>query len=139
MSGAIGPEGLETSYELDLGTDTTYGTSIFGKAGGGAENVGVSVNLQDLAPGTTYHYRFVAINSDGRAYGADQTFTTPAYAHPLVLPPVLALLPTPAIAFPTETQTLEANGKAHNANGKTKKKRHKGKTVRKKSTRYKKK
>ena len=104
VSGTVGPEGLESSYELDLGTDTTYGTSIYGEAGGGRENVPVSVSLQDLAPGTTYHYRFVAINSDGRTHGADQTFTTPAYSAPLVQPFTLPLIASPTIAFPVETK-----------------------------------
>ena len=104
VSGTINPEGLETSYEVDLGVDTTYGTSIYGEAGSGTENIGISVSLQDLAPGATYHYRIVAINSDGRAYGADQTFTTPAYSNPIVLPNALPLLQTPPIAFPTGSQ-----------------------------------
>jgi hypothetical protein len=103
VSGTIDPEGLETSYELDLGTDTTYGTSIYGEAGSGTENIGISLNLEDLAPGATYHYRIVATNSDGRTDGADQTFTTPAYSSPIVQPFTLPLLQTPAIAFPAET------------------------------------
>lgn len=103
VSGTIGPEGLATSYELDLGINTTYGTSIYGEAGSGSETVSISVTLQNLAPGTTYHYRLDAINSDGRAYGADQTFTTPAYNKPITLPTALPLLATPTLAFPTET------------------------------------
>jgi hypothetical protein len=105
VSGTIDPEGLETSYELDFGTDTTYGTSIYGEAGASAEPIELSVPLKNLAPDATYHYRIVAINSDGRAYGADQTFTTPAYSAPIVLPSALPLLSTPSIAFPVETGT----------------------------------
>lgn len=33
-------------------------------------------NLQDLEPGSTYHYRLVAVNQYGVTYGDDATFTT---------------------------------------------------------------
>ncbi len=112
VSGTINPEGLATSYELDLGADTSYGTSIYGEVESGTEDVNIEVGLEDLAPGTTYHYRIVAINSDGRTYGADQTFTTPGYSNPIVLPAALPLLQTPAIAFPTETNTTTVKPKA---------------------------
>jgi hypothetical protein len=105
VAGTINPEGLETSYELDLGVDTAYGTSIYGEAGSASTPTEVTVGLQNLAPNSTYHYRMVAINSDGRTYGADRTFTTPAYGNPIVQPSGLPLLQTPAIAFPTETVT----------------------------------
>ena len=35
-----------------------------------------------LAPDTTYHFRLVAENSGGVAYGDDQTFTTAAHGEP---------------------------------------------------------
>jgi hypothetical protein len=103
VAGTIDPEGLETSYELDLGIDTTYGTSIYGEAGSARTPTVITVALQNLAPGSTYHYRMVAINSDGRTPGTDRTFTTPAYNNPIVQPPTLPLVATPAIAFPTDT------------------------------------
>lgn len=103
VAGTINPEGLETSYELDLGSDTTYGTRIYGEAGSGDTPTEITVALQNLEPGSTYHYLIVAINSDGRTSGTDRTFTTPAYGNPIVQPPGVPLLATPAIAFPTET------------------------------------
>ncbi len=120
VSGMIDPEGLETSYELDFGTSAEYGTSIPGEAGAGTEPINIEVPIQYLAPGTTYHYRIVAINSDGRTYGADETFTTPAYSAPIVLPSTLPLIATPAIAFPTETAPTQKAAKK-----KTTKKKHK--------------
>jgi len=36
-----------------------------------------NATLTGLSPGTTYHYRAVANNSDGESYGSDATFTTP--------------------------------------------------------------
>ncbi len=138
ISGTIDAQGLETSYEFDLGTDTTYGTSIYGEAGSSTEPVALAIALQNLAPGTTYHYRIVAIDSDGKTYGADETFATPAYSNPIVLPFALPLLQTPAIAFPgepsapvakkTTTKKTTKKGKRHT---KTKKKA-KGKAKRKK-------
>jgi hypothetical protein len=115
VSGTINPEGLETSYEFDLGTDTTYGTSIYGEAGAAEGPTELLVPLRNLAPGATYHYRIVAINSDGRVYGADQAFTTPAYSAPIVLPSALPLLSTPGIAFPTETGTTVTSRTLTNA------------------------
>ena len=106
VAGTINPEGLETSYELDLGTDTTYGTSLYGEAGSASTPAKVTVSLQNLAPGSTYHYRIVAINSDGRTYGADRTFTTPVYSNPIIQPFTLPLIASPAIAFPTETTNI---------------------------------
>lgn len=102
VSGVIDPDGLPTSYELDFGTTSEYGTSVYGEVGEGSERVTLSVALQNLAPSTTYHYRIVAINSDGRVAGEDRTFTTPVYSNPIVLPSSLPLIATPAIAFPAE-------------------------------------
>ncbi|MGA8364233.1 MAG: fibronectin type III domain-containing protein [Solirubrobacteraceae bacterium] len=104
VAGTINPEGLETSYELDLGTDMTYGTSLYGEAGSANTPTEITLSLQNLAPASTYHYRIVAINSDGRVPGTDRTFTTPAYNNPIVQPFTLPLLAAPAIAFPTETK-----------------------------------
>ncbi len=131
VAGTVDPEGLETSYEIDFGPEATYGTSIFGEAGAGTGGVAVSTGLQNLAPGTTYHYRIVAINSDGKVYGADQTFTTPVYSNPIVLPATLPLLGTPAIAFPTEPQApsvKKAPVKKKAKKGKRKKRKSRGKS-----------
>jgi hypothetical protein len=124
VAGTIEAEGLPTSFVLEFGTDTEYGTSIPGEAGAGAEPLQITVPLQYLAPGTTYHYRFVAVNSDGRTYGADQTFTTPVYSNPIVLPSTLPLIATPAIAFPTETAPTQ---KAATKKKTSKKQHRKGK------------
>jgi hypothetical protein len=120
VAGTIEAQGLPTSYVLEFGTGIEYGTSIPGEAGSGAEPLQITVPLQYLAPGTTYHYRFVAVNSDGRTYGVDQTFTTPVYSHPIVLPSTLPLIGTPAIVFPTETAPTQKVAKK-----KTSKKKHK--------------
>jgi hypothetical protein len=105
VAGTIETRELATSYVLELGTSSEYGTSIAGEAGASGEPVQIAVPLRYLAPGTTYHYRFVAVNSDGRTYGADQTFATPPYSAPIVQPFTLPLIASPAVAFPTESST----------------------------------
>lgn len=136
VSATIGAEGLASSYELELGPDTTYGTSMYGEAGSSTQEATVAVALTGLTPGTTYHYRFDAINSDGRAYGADQTFTTPAYDKPIVLPATAPLLATPPIAFPAEGANTakptvrkkhKHKHKKHHGNRKHRRSRHKKK------------
>jgi hypothetical protein len=135
LTGLIDPMGLETSYVLELGTDASYGTSIAGEVGANSETVPVNVPVIELAPGTTYHYRFVAVNPDGRVYGADQTFSTPVYEHPIVLPGTEPLLSTPAIAFPAgteQTNTPKHKTKPVHKKHKTKHKKHKRKHKHKK-------
>jgi hypothetical protein len=125
VSGTIDPDGLATSYEVDFGTDTGYGTSIYGEVGAGTEGVVIGTTLQNLAPGMTYHYRVVAINSDGRVYGADQTFATPVYSNPIVLPSTLPLVATPVIVFPIETEPTQKIAKKKTAKKKPAKKKPK--------------
>lgn len=48
----------------------------------------VIVNMPNLLPGTTYHYRLVATNGGGTAYGPDMTFTTGEYPAAIVQEPV---------------------------------------------------
>jgi len=45
----------------------------------------VNTDLKDLKAGATYHYRLVAGNAAGTAYGADRTFTVPADRKPQVI------------------------------------------------------
>jgi CSLREA domain-containing protein len=87
---AINPNGSPTFYVVRWGTTTAYGlqTGAYA-AGSGTSAQSVSVTLQGLAPGTTYHVQVVATNPGGTAASADATFTTtgtgPATAPP---PPV---------------------------------------------------
>ncbi len=121
ITGSVNPQGSRTSYEFQVGLDTSYGVQVFGQAGEGSEPVPVSLELQYLQPGTTYHYRLVAISPAGTSYGADVTLTTPVYPASVISAPASApLLATPAVAFPTtptETTTSTTKPKA-----KTKKK-----------------
>ncbi len=103
ISGAVDPQSIETSYAFEVGTDTSYnGAKIYGDAGQGEGAEPITVAVQDLAPGTTYHYRLTATNVYGTSYGQDMTFTTQGVPSPIVQPLTMPLLATPSIAFPTE-------------------------------------
>ncbi len=73
------PQDLRSTYYLEYGTSTSYGTSVpatrDGEAGSTA-SVAALERLDGLQPGTTYHYRLVASDRDGSKAGQDQVFTT---------------------------------------------------------------
>lgn len=75
VEGYIDPRGFDTHYEVEYGVTTAYGSSTepvdVGTKAGSTE-----ATMNDLATNTTYHYRFVASNSQGTTYGQDVTFTT---------------------------------------------------------------
>jgi hypothetical protein len=78
LNGTLGAGGSSRAY-FQYGTTAAYGTST------ATQSVGVSGSpsplaavIGGLAPGTTYHFRLVAENSGGVAYGGDQTFTSDA-------------------------------------------------------------
>ena len=65
----------------------------------------MTLALQNLQPGTTYHYRLVASNAyNASVYGADQMFTTAGASSPFTQPLTSPLLATPAIVFPLEVK-----------------------------------
>ncbi len=82
LTGSVDPQGFQTGYYFEYGPTGAYGSrwpSLDVSLGSqtGAQNV--VTYLQNLQPGTLYHYRLVAINPGGTGYGTDQTFTTPEY------------------------------------------------------------
>jgi DNA-binding beta-propeller fold protein YncE len=105
ISGTVTPQGIETSYAFEIGTDTSYnGAEVFGNAGVGEGAEPIAAALTDLAPGTTYNYRLTATNAYGMSYGQNMTFTTPGIPSPIGQPLSPPWLATPDIAFPTESQ-----------------------------------
>jgi hypothetical protein len=74
---SVNAGGESTTYGFEYGKTTSYGTKTsMQPAGNGTITVTVSQSISGLAPGTVYHYRVVATNPSGPAYGKDQTFTT---------------------------------------------------------------
>jgi hypothetical protein len=79
LKAELNPNRWATVYSFEYGTDTSYGdsTEISGSIGSDQAMHAVSEDVANLAPGTTYHFRVVAINFTGTAYGPDQVFRTP--------------------------------------------------------------
>jgi hypothetical protein len=81
LEGTVNPNGAATSYYFEYGPTTAYGhQTAADAAGSGTSGVPVSAPLSGLAPGSLYHFRLVATNSAGSAYGGDEAFTTLAAA-----------------------------------------------------------
>ena len=86
LNGTVNPNGLPTTYYFQWGPSTAYGqTTAIQSAGSGTSNVAVSANLTGLTLNTTYHYRIIATNSSGTAYGADRIFITSVKGLPWLL------------------------------------------------------
>jgi hypothetical protein len=102
LSGVVGPQGLPASYVFEVGTDTSYGGArLYGSAGSSTGEVTVTVGLQYLVPGVTYHYRLSAMSFDGTSYGQDGSFTTPGVVSAIVQPPSAPLITSPVEVFPS--------------------------------------
>ena len=79
LQGTVDPNNEPTTWYFEYGTTTSYGsrTPDQGPLTGAAPQQ-VVFDIGDLAPGTTYHYRIVAVNPSGNRTGRDREFTTPA-------------------------------------------------------------
>jgi hypothetical protein len=80
LSGEVNPNRWATVYSFEYGPTTSYGSSTILKEvldGNLNTDIPVSAGLLGLAPGTTYHFRIVAVNLAGTSKSADGTFTTP--------------------------------------------------------------
>jgi hypothetical protein len=77
VSGSVNPNGVATSWYVEYGTTTSYGSKTSSaSAGSGTAAVAISSNLTSLKPGTSYHYRVVATSTAGTGHGADGLLTT---------------------------------------------------------------
>jgi hypothetical protein len=77
LTGAVDRRGRATNWYFEYGTSTSYGARTPNRgvpSGAGARNV--TAPLTRLTPGTTYHYRLVAVSDAGTGRGVDATFTT---------------------------------------------------------------
>ena len=82
---AVNPNGAATSFHVEIGPDTNYGTSFPVPDASPPElhseitllsSQTVTQEVSGLEPQLTYHYRIVATNSSGTTNGPDHTFTT---------------------------------------------------------------
>ena len=84
LNGAVDSKNQSTTVTFEYGTDTNYGATVAADQSPVASESSspVSQALTGLTSNTTYHYRVVAQNAYGTAYGADMTFYTSAPAAP---------------------------------------------------------
>jgi virginiamycin B lyase len=110
----INPQGAETTVKIDWGPDAQYGTSTSSvTVPAGIVPVPVSIPIDGLAPGTSYHFRVRATNAQGDAVTSDDTFAT-AYAPN----PETPALPTP-VATPSGGTSPIKPGQLGGVDGKT--------------------
>lgn len=104
ISGTVTPGGGAATYAFELGlaegAATQYGIVVSASVGAATAPVEESLELSGLQPGTTYAYRLVAKSGSEEAVGVPMTFTTARVPESLTLPPLLAQLAVPRIAFP---------------------------------------
>jgi hypothetical protein len=97
LNGTLDAGGAGTAH-FEYGTTAAYGsTTATQSVGDSSSPRPLAAAVGELAPGTTYHFRLVAENSGGVAYGSDQTLIT-APTHELTPPP-----PPPPLPEPNET------------------------------------
>jgi hypothetical protein len=102
ISATLQARGLQTRWELRLGT--TPGSRLFQAAGStaGAGAEPIEVNVGSLAAGTTYYYKLIAVNPDGTAETPEASFTTAPGAGPPTQAAAVPLLTLPNVKFPEE-------------------------------------
>jgi hypothetical protein len=102
VSGFVDGRGAATTYEFDVGSDTSYGARIFGDEGSSTGPQEVSAVVQGLQPGRTYHYRLAASDAYGASDGADALLVVPEVSSGITPPVAPPLLGTPVLRFPGE-------------------------------------
>ena len=92
LNGSWTGDGSDTHYFFEWGLTSAYGNVSAAPpgtdAGSGTGVQAESLDLADLNPDTTYHFRIVASNSTGVTYGHDEVLTT------LALPVITNLITT---------------------------------------------
>jgi len=76
LNGAINPEGPTTTWYFQYGLSDYYGLQTTPQALSGLGARPVNTTVSGLQPGTSYHYRLVAVSANGLYVGPDQTFVT---------------------------------------------------------------
>jgi len=77
LAGVMNPGSLPTRAWFEWGANTNYGNATSPQAVlSGTNNFNLARTITGLAPGGTYHFRCVATNALGVAYGQDAVFTT---------------------------------------------------------------
>lgn len=74
LNGSVYTNGYGTNYHFEYGTTTQYGDSTPSETVS-SDSV-VTAVISGLTANTTYHFRLVAINSEGTSFGSDRNFQT---------------------------------------------------------------
>jgi hypothetical protein len=89
LQGGVYPNGRNTTYFWQYGTTTSYGQTTPSGSASGTAPVAVTNTITGLSPGTTYHYRLVALSPDPTnpgqfltQYGYDFELTTSSTGNP---------------------------------------------------------
>lgn len=91
LKAQVNPNGSDTHYYFQYGPTSSYGSEAPAPApgadiGSSSRQLTEALHLQDLAAGTTYHYRFVVVQ-DGETFAEpDHLFTTQSGSGELTLP-----------------------------------------------------
>jgi hypothetical protein len=90
LNGLVNANNNSTTVTFQFGPDTDYGRTVTAaqSAVTGSGDTAVSADITNLIPNTTHHFRVVAENSSGTAYGADMTFFTAASEPSVTTAPV---------------------------------------------------
>jgi hypothetical protein len=80
LSGSVNANGGSTTASFDYGTSATYGSNVVATPSPvtGSTATATSAVLNNLKPGTLYHFRAKGVNAMGTGTGGDLTFTTPS-------------------------------------------------------------
>ncbi len=106
VGGWVQPGGIETTYHIEYGPTEAYGSRTEeASAGSGDVFEGVSVHLENLEPGTVYHFRLVATNAHGTTFGEDSEFETHGGK------PTVNTLPATNIGYTSASLTGSVYGK----------------------------
>ena len=91
LHATINPRDAATTAYFEYGLDAGYGsTTPTNELAPGATNVPISASISGLIFDRTYHYRAVASNNRGTAFGANRTFRTQIFGEVEVGLPALA-------------------------------------------------
>ena len=106
LNGAVNGDGKPAKYRFAYGPTEAYGSStpLTSTSGSGEENV--TAEIQNLTPGTRYHFRLITENENGQNQGIDRELETKSAVEGLTTGPVTGIKPTEA----TMTGSLTPNG-----------------------------
>jgi hypothetical protein len=92
LRGKVNPRGFATKYHYEWGTEAEFKEGKYGhlipvpdKEITGESNLTANYTIEGIKGLTTYHYRLVAENAEGKTTSSDQSFTTPDWRPGVVL------------------------------------------------------